>query len=151
MPADEKQSSVKIRRAHRSDAARLAVLASELGYPTTTKELRARFDRLTPAASHAVFVAQNGEAEVIGWVHVSVTPMLEVPLPAEINGLIVAEGHRSSGAGARLLDAAEHWARKKKCRHMSVRSNVIRERAHRFYVRQGYEHYKTAKAFRKPL
>jgi hypothetical protein len=28
---------------------------------------------------------------------------------------------------------------------------VIRERAHTFYERQGYEHYKTQKAFRKPL
>jgi hypothetical protein len=26
---------------------------------------------------------------------------------------------------------------------------VIRERAHRFYERNGYEHYKTQKAFRK--
>jgi hypothetical protein len=34
---------------------------------------------------------------------------------------------------------------------MSVRSNVIRDRAHKFYERQGYEHYKTQKAFRKPL
>jgi hypothetical protein len=28
---------------------------------------------------------------------------------------------------------------------------VIRDRAHKFYERQGYEHYKTQKAFRKPL
>jgi hypothetical protein len=34
---------------------------------------------------------------------------------------------------------------------MSVRSNVLRERAHNFYLRAGYEHYKTQKAFRKPL
>jgi hypothetical protein len=34
---------------------------------------------------------------------------------------------------------------------MSVRSKVERERAHKFYARQGYEHYKTQKAFRKPL
>jgi len=34
---------------------------------------------------------------------------------------------------------------------MSVRSNVIRDRAHKFYERQGYEHCKTQKAFRKRL
>jgi hypothetical protein len=34
---------------------------------------------------------------------------------------------------------------------MSVRSNVVRERAHKFYERGGYEHYKTQKSFRKPL
>ena len=59
--------------------------------------------------------------------------------------------HRSLGAGAKLLDAAEAWAREKKCTGMSVRSNVIRERAHAFYERQGYQHIKTQKAFRKSL
>jgi len=34
---------------------------------------------------------------------------------------------------------------------MSVGSNVIRERAHKFYERNAYEHYKTQKSFRKPL
>jgi GNAT superfamily N-acetyltransferase len=55
------------------------------------------------------------------------------------------------GAGARLLEVAEEWSRKQGCRSMSVRSNVIRERAHKFYERQGYEHYKSQKAFRKSL
>jgi GNAT superfamily N-acetyltransferase len=53
--------------------------------------------------------------------------------------------------GARLLASAEEWARKRGCKSMSVRSNVIRERAHKFYERNGYEHYKTQKAFRKKL
>jgi GNAT superfamily N-acetyltransferase len=88
---------------------------------------------------------------VIGWLHVSVTFLLEVPLRAEVNGLVVSEGHRSRGAGAELLQAAERWAQSRKCLSMSVRSNVIRDRAHKFYERHGYEHYKTQKAFRKPL
>jgi hypothetical protein len=28
---------------------------------------------------------------------------------------------------------------------------VLRDRAHGFYLKQGYEHYKTQKAFRKKL
>jgi hypothetical protein len=32
-----------------------------------------------------------------------------------------------------------------------LRCNVIRDRAHSFYLRQGYDHYKTQKAFRKSL
>jgi GNAT superfamily N-acetyltransferase len=84
-------------------------------------------------------------------VHVSVTPLLEVERRAEVNGLVVDETVRSRGAGGRLLDRAETWARKMKCAGMSVRSNVVRNRAHTFYLRQGYEHYKTQKAFRKAL
>ncbi len=88
---------------------------------------------------------------VVGWIHVSITPLLEVARRAEVNGLIVAERHRSLGAGGKLLDAAEVWARGKECQGMSVRSNVIRDRAHAFYERQGYTHFKTQKAFRKKL
>ena len=104
--------------------------------------------QLKPADKHAVFVAESG-GEVIGWLHVSVTHLLESDVRAEINGLVVADGQRSLGAGARLLASAEEWARKRKCKGMSVRSNVIRERAHDFYLKNGYEHYKTQKAFRK--
>jgi GNAT superfamily N-acetyltransferase len=127
------------------------MLAGDLGYPATGRELKDRLSRLQPARDNAVFVAENGEGEVVGWLHASVSRLLEVPLRAEVNGLVVGEGQRSKGAGARLLHAAEDWARKKKCLSMSVRSNVIRERAHAFYERNGYEHYKTQKAFRKPL
>ena len=129
---------------------RLAELSGELGYPATAEEMKERFAQIKPAARHAVFVAEL-EKKVIGWIHVSVTPLLEVACRAEVNGLIVADGYRSSGAGAKLLDAAEKWARGKKCKGMSVRSNVIRDRAHAFYERQGYLHIKTQKAFRKPL
>jgi len=142
--------NVKIRPARPGDIPRIAALSGELGYPTSVEEMKLRFVQIKPANAHAVFVAQF-KKEVIGWIHVSVTPLLEVARRAEVNGLIVAEGYRSSGAGAKLLDAAEHWARKKKCTGMSVRSNVIRERAHAFYERQGYVLVKTQKAFRKPL
>jgi GNAT superfamily N-acetyltransferase len=99
-----------------------------------------------------VYVAESADAAgIVGWVHVSVSHLLESDVRAEVNGLVVAEGRRSAGAGAKLLKAAEEWARKRGCRGMNVRSNVIRERAHKFYERQGYEHYKTQKAFRKAL
>jgi predicted N-acetyltransferase YhbS len=143
-------TKLKIRRVRPSDVARLAELAGELGYPTTTAEMKARLRRVKPAANNAIFVAEDG-GEVVGWIHVSVSYLLEVPLRAEINGLVVSAATRSRGTGARLLEAAETWARLKKCEGMSVRSNVIRDRAHAFYERNGYEHYKTQKSFRKPL
>jgi len=142
---------LKIRRARMSDAPRLAELSGQLGYPTTADEIAKRMRRLRPTSLNALFVAESAEAGVVGWTHVSVTHLVEVGTRAELNGLIVGDGQRSLGAGARLLDAAEDWARKHGCPSMSVRSNVIRDRAHKFYERQGYEHYKTQKAFRKPL
>lgn len=145
------QAGVKIRKAKQADAARIAVLSGQLGYPTTTKEMAGRLRRALKASDGACFVAETKESGVIGWVHVSVTPLLEVERRGEVNGLVVDEAARSLGAGGQLLEAAEAWARKMRCAGMSVRSNVIRERAHGFYLKQGYEHYKTQKAFRKAL
>jgi len=148
----ETEEDTKIRKARASDAARLAVLSGQLGYPTTPRQMSIRLKRALREKNGACFVAETKEnGVIIGWVHVSLTTLLEVELRAEINGLVVEEKVRSRGAGTRLLEAAEDWARKRRCVGMSVRSNVIRERAHNFYLRHNYEHYKTQKAFRKPL
>jgi GNAT superfamily N-acetyltransferase len=145
-------AKVKIRRARRADAEWIAQLSGELGYPASAAQITARLRQLTPTSKHAVFVAESAEAaRLVGWLHVSMSNLLESDLRAEVNGLIVAEGQRSGGAGAKLLQAAEEWARRHGCKGMNVRSNVIRERAHKFYEANGYEHYKTQKAFRKPL
>lgn len=153
------RTEVKIRRARRSDAASLAELSGQLGYPATRAQIASRLGKLAPASRHALFVAEVKNAgpnrraagSLIAWLHVSITNLVEVDTRAEVNGLVVAEGHRSLGAGARLLEAAEEWARRHGCASINLRSNVIRERAHKFYERQGYEHYKTQKAFRKSL
>jgi len=147
----EKSKELKIRRAKLTDASSLADLSGQLGYPATAAQIRRRLRGIRPASENAVYVAESPEAGVVGWVHVSKEPLLESDVRAEVNGLVVAEGQRSLGAGARLLAAAEDWARKHGCTGMNVRSNVIRERAHQFYLREGYEHYKTQKSFRKPL
>ena len=146
-----KENAVKIRRARQSDAARIAELSGQLGYPTTAREMGVRLKLALQEKNGACFVAEARENGVVGWAHVSVTPLLEVERRAELNGLVMDEKVRSQGAGWRLLQAAEEWARKKRCKGMSVRSNVLRERAHGFYERHGYEHYKTQKAFRKKL
>ena len=151
MTSSSKDRKLNIRRAKGTDAPRIAILSGQLGYPATATEMRKRLAGIKPASQHAVFVADSPEDGVIGWTHVSKQPLLEAEIRAEVNGLVVAEGQRSLGTGALLLAAAEDWARKHGCKGMSVRSNVLRERAHKFYERHGYEHYKTQKSFRKPL
>jgi GNAT superfamily N-acetyltransferase len=143
--------SITIRRATAADGARIAELSTQLGYPVTTREMAARLKLVFREKKAACFVADQESAGVIGWIHVSTQPLVEVPARAEVNGLVVDEKIRSQGAGWALLQAAEDWARKHRCKSMSVRSNVLRDRAHAFYERHNYEHYKTQKSFRKPL
>jgi len=151
MTHNSEPAKLKIRRARSSDAPQLAELTAQLGYPTTTAAVSQILRKMKTGGPNALFVAECPAKQVIGWTHVSVAHLLETGARAEINGLIVADGQRSLGAGALLLDAAEAWARKHGAREMSVRSRIERERAHKFYLRQGYDHYKTQKAFRKFL
>ena len=146
-----RQMEVGVRRARSTDAAKIAELSGQLGYPTSEKQMKARLKDVLGDKDGACFVAESTDEGLIGWIHISTTPLLEVERRAEVNGLVVDETVRSQGAGAMLLAAAEKWARGKRCKSMSVRSNVLRERAHGFYLRNGYEHYKTQKAFWKEL
>jgi len=145
------KSELRIRCVRSNDAGRVAELSGQLGYPATVNEMRGRLKAAMADKDGACFVAESREEGVIGWIHVSVRPLVEVEQRAEVNGLVVEEKARSRGAGAMLLAAGATWARGKRCKGMSVRSNVLRERAHGFYLRNGYEHYKTQKAFRKGL
>lgn len=142
---------VRIRRALETDAAELARLSVQLGYACEPAEARDRLRALQPPGDHAVFVAELADGALAGWLHVSLTRLIENPLRAEVNALIVDESKRSLGAGKTLLETAERWARERGCHGVNLRSNVLRERAHAFYLREGYEHYKTQKAFRKQL
>jgi len=151
MASPARRNEVRIRRAKHIDAPRIAELSGQLGYPASAAEILRRLPQLKPQSQHAVFVAESDKSGVEGWLHVSLLPVLEVELRAEIHGLVVSEKARNNGTGGRLLAIAEEWAKKRGCRSMSVRSNIIRDRAHQFYERHEYEHYKTQKAFRKKL
>ena len=151
MAAKVEMPTVIVRRARSSDAKQIAKLSGELGYPSTPAKVVKRLRTLRPASQHAVFVAETKADGVVGWVHISISRLLESDARAEVNALVVTASQRSLGAGAQLLAATEAWIKKQRCRTVNLRSNVIRERAHQFYLRNGYEHYKTQKAFRKTL
>ncbi len=141
----------KIRAAEARDAARLAELAMQLGYPTTAKEIARRIEETQRSSESTVFVAQLAGGEIAGWIGVFVFRSIAGEPRVEISGLVVDENLRSQGIGAKLLVRAEQWACEKGCRVIGLRCNVIRERAHVFYERHGYQHAKTQKSFRKLL
>jgi GNAT superfamily N-acetyltransferase len=136
-------------RAH--DQARVAELAGQLSYPATTEEIAQRLQGLQRTAEAAVFVAEQETGEIAGWIAVFVYRTVEADARAEVSGLVVDERFRSQRVGEHLLARAEEWARANGCQAIGLRSNVIRDRAHKFYVRHGYAHVKTQKAFRKQL
>ena len=141
---------IEVRRAQPDDAAAIAQLTAQLGYPTPSETIARRLTSLLPAAEHCVLIASM-HAGPIGWLHVAVTRALEYEPCAEILGLVVDETARGLGAGAALVAEAETWAREFGVAEIRVRSRVTREGAHRFYERQGYVEWKRQVAFRKSL
>lgn len=151
MTAVANERSTAIRAPEPRDYARMAELTGQLGYKSNASEIERRMAGMLGSKDHAVFVAETGDGGVAGWIAVFIYRCIESNPRAEISGLVVDEQARSLGIGRRLLERAERWAQEKGCEAVGLRSNVIRERAHTFYERLGYEHIKTQKSFRKAL
>jgi GNAT superfamily N-acetyltransferase len=141
----------EIRLARPQDYPRMAELAGQLGYQSTADDVARRLAGLITTGEHVVFVAQLEDGTIAGWIGAFVYRCVETDARVEISGLVVDERFRSQAVGRFLLGRAEAWAREKGFSATSLRSNVIRERAHAFYERQGYAHTKTQKSFRKKL
>ena len=143
---------VHIRPITVSDAAAVAELTTQLGYPTSTNEMADRIAAVAASAEDsALLVAVDDHDEPIGWAHVARLRLLERPPSAQLNGLVVDERHRSKGIGASLLRAAEAWACERGLFLMLIRSRTSREAAHTFYEREGYRVAKTSYTFEKRL
>jgi GNAT superfamily N-acetyltransferase len=145
------KTRVTIRPANAQDVEGIAVLCHQLGYPSSRGRVERRLLQVLQDEGHAVYVAEGPDGRVVGWVQVCARQLVVADLQAEIEGLVVDEGHRGGGIGRRLMAQAEQWARERGCQAVLLRSNIIREGAHAFYEGIGYEDIKTSKTFRKAL
>src|SRR5260370_22164606 len=75
MTPNDKKKELKIRRAKTGDAARLADLSGQLGYPTTAAQMRERLRGIKPAFQHAGFVAESASDGVVALLHVTQAPL----------------------------------------------------------------------------
>jgi GNAT superfamily N-acetyltransferase len=143
--------SLTIRRVTPGDAAAVAELNGQLGYPATIEEVRERIEASASRdAEQAVLVACLGD-EVVGWVDLALSFHLQSPAYALIGGLVVKDGMRGLGIGKRLCEQAEAWSREKGVLRVRVTSRSTRADAHRFYLRDGYAEVKTSRVFEKIL
>ncbi len=143
--------ALTIRPAVLADAPQLAPLAGQLGYPSTAEQVAARLLEILRDGDHIILVAEREGAGIAGYVEVFPFRTLAHDPRVEIGSLVVDESCRSQGVGRLLMDRAEDWARANGYKEAGVRSNVIRDRAHRFYENLGYRVNKTQKSFRKTL
>jgi GNAT superfamily N-acetyltransferase len=142
--------AVAIRRATPDDAAELARLSTQLGYAMTAAEAGGRLAPIAYHPDHVLLVAAV-PGGLAGWIQTSLPRIFESPAGAEIAGLVVDESRRGAGIGAALVAAAADWARARGCLALRVRTNVVRERALRFYEREGFGRIKAQHVLEKAL
>ena len=142
-----RRAVISVRPLSPTDAPAVLRLTHQLGYDIASEDQKALLADIAP---DGVFVAVDGE-EVIGWVHAFRCVMLQTEPFAEIAGLVVDEDRRGTGVGRALVHRIESWAAEQGLREIRVRSNVVREGAHRFYPQLGYSVVKTSTTFLKTL
>lgn len=140
-----------VRAATADDAASIAELSGELGYPSEERVMRARLLALQASATDWVALAQERGGLALGWIHVARRATLEDGEVAEILGLVVHSAVHRRGVGRHLIEAAEQWCREQALSTVRVRSNVLREGAHEFYPALGYHRTKSQHVYTKVL
>jgi GNAT superfamily N-acetyltransferase len=140
---------LRIRDAQPADAAAIAALLEELGYPTDAARVEARLRRISSDQGSHLFVADL-EGQVAGLAGLHVLPPIEHD---EVDGLltamVVGEVHRRKRVGTELVDAVEREARSRGCGRLVLGSADRRSDAHAFYERLGFE--STGRRFVKAL
>lgn len=139
-----------LRPARIEDAAEIARLSTELGYPADADEMAPRLRAVLADANRPVIVA-SAKSVLLGWIGLERRLSLEGGDQAEIVGLVVDARARRAGVGAALVEAAEHWARGLGYGQLVVRSNIARVESHPFYEKHGYVRRKTSHVYAKPL
>lgn len=148
-PREEIQ--VRVRRMTEADAERVNELVGQLGYESDVGKTETAIRAVLGSEVGDAFVAEDGEGHIIGWAHVFMVPFIESGPNAELGGLVVDEKYRGSGAGRALVEHVEAWARERGAIDLSLRTNIVRDGAHKFYQHLGFEVQKTQHKFRKGL
>jgi GNAT superfamily N-acetyltransferase len=143
-------SRLSVRRLTVDDAGVAAELSSQLGYPVSVDDLRERIADTSRSADRVAFAAVL-DGQVVGWIDAAIERHLQSSACAVIGGLVVRDGARGLGIGRRLCVEVEKWARSQAILVVRVRSQIKREDAHRFYLRDGYSKVKTSLVFEKRL
>lgn len=127
---------ISIRQATSADAEALAALVAELDYPTDTMLIIERLTDLQQAGDRLLVATYK--SQVVGMALLHRTRFLHRKPDGRISTLGVFATYRSRGIGARLLRAAEAVFREWGCGRIEVSSGAPRQRAHRFYLREGF-------------
>jgi GNAT superfamily N-acetyltransferase len=131
------------------DAAALAKLSTQLGYPSDEDDVRRRIVLLDDP-ERDLLVADEPDG-LAGFIDVHVQRTIEAEPYGEVGGLVVAARHRGTGLGAALLEAAAVWSRERGLARLWIRANLARVGPHEFYEAVGCRTVKDQRVYEYPL
>ncbi len=131
-------SAPLIREAVPADAAALAGLMDELGYPVAPEALWSRIERMS-SPLHCTLVAEI-DGRMAGFIGCSALAIYESDVPTcWIMALSVAARFRRHGIGRALLGAVERWCVERGLPDIRLHSGNARGDAHLFYEACGFD------------
>ncbi|PWN71091.1 GNAT family N-acetyltransferase [Chryseobacterium phosphatilyticum] len=130
---------MNLRKMSKEDLYSVIKLLDQLGYPDTEKFLPQKIKNLLQDPDEYLTVAEGPDEKVIGFISIHIIPQIALKGDfARISYFSVDENYRSSGIGKLLEEYAEKIARERNCDRIELHCSFTREKAHRFYDRQGY-------------
>ena len=142
---------VSIRPAERTDAPVIRALSLEcFGSSPPDAAIISRVLSATKNVGELALCALAG-GNVAGYCHAQIVEPLYSERQLYIHALCVSAAYRRRGIGARLIERAEEWGRRRGASAVSLHSGFDRLSAHAFYRSLGYVHKNEQMNFTKPL
>ena len=129
-------NEVTFRSATMDDAASIARLVTQLGYPTERTDMEQRLRAFSHADYMTIVAEMSGQA--VGLVGAYVGYALELnSRHAYLTGLVVDEGNRRQRIGRLLMEQIEGLLKERGVSTVSLTSGNHRSDAHEFYKSSG--------------
>jgi N-acetylglutamate synthase-like GNAT family acetyltransferase len=139
-----------VRSAKKEDCSGITELTNQLGYPSTLEKICEIMDLVLAHKDHHVFIAEK-EKTIVGYIHLIRSMRIGSNPFVEIAAFIIDESSRSVGVGSSLIMESERWISSLGLNDIRIRSNIIRQEAHAFFKKRGFQNIKTQEVFLKNI
>lgn len=140
----------KLRNVKKEDSKEVKKLAEELGYPSSEEKITEILEKVIQHDDHRMVVAENAQ-ELVGYIHMVSSMRVGSDPFVEIAALSVLEKFQKKGIGKALISESQNMANEKGINFVRIRSNIIREEAHKFFEQRGFRNLKTQEVFIKKI
>jgi (aminoalkyl)phosphonate N-acetyltransferase len=118
-------------------------------YSLSFDSFRSCFYEIVSLNNHLLYGIKMDK--LVGYIHLRLEKQLHhAGLVVEILELVIDDKYRSQKLGKRLLDFATSYSTSIGADHIELTTNIKRDRAHQFYIREGFSQtsYKFVKSFK---